>query len=179
MGSAWKHFKTITHHKLLVMRHCFKIGLYKQGLTHDLSKYMPTEFLAGAKYYQGTRSPNHGEREAAGYSLAWMHHKGRNRHHYEFWTDYSQESGGRMSPMPMPTRFVLEMFADRMAASKVYLGKDYTDRSPLEYYLQSRDRMMIHPKTGKQLEFLLRMLARDGEEKTFHYIRTRIMHKHA
>ncbi len=174
MGNAWKHFKTITYHKYLVMRHCFRIGLYKQGLTHDLSKYMPTEFLAGAKYYQGNRSPNYGEREAAGYSLAWMHHKGRNRHHYEFWMDYSPKTG-RMEPAPMPIRFVLEMFADRVAASKVYLGKAYTDQSPLAYYRQGKDRMQIHPKTRKQLECLLHMLAREGEEKTFSYIRTRIV----
>ena len=59
----WLHFKTITRHKLLVMKYCFRIGLYKQGLLHDLSKYSPTEFLVGCKYYQGTRSPNNAERE--------------------------------------------------------------------------------------------------------------------
>lgn len=176
MSKLAKHLKTITMHKYLVMKHCFRLGLYKQGLTHDLSKYMPTELFTGAKYYQGTRSPNAGEREAKGYSLAWMHHKGRNRHHYEFWTDYSIQTK-RMEPMPMPTRFVLEMLADRMAASKVYKGEAYTDSSPLEYYQQASDHMLIHPKTRKQLEFLLRMLARDGEDKTFRYIRTRIMKK--
>lgn len=177
VSNVWKHFKTITYHKLLVMRHCFRIGLYKQGLTHDLSKYMPTEFLAGVTYYQGTRSPNVKEREEKGYSLAWMRHKGRNRHHYEFWTDYSEKEGHRLLPMPMPTRFLLEMFADRVAASKVYQKDAYTDSAALTYYLHEKDRMVIHPKTKKQLEFLLRMLARDGEEKTFHYIRTRIMLK--
>ncbi len=176
MSKLWKHLKTITIHKIFVMRHCFRLGLYKQGLTHDLSKYMPTELITGAKYYQGTRSPNAGEREAKGYSLAWMHHKGRNRHHYEFWTDYNIVTK-RDEPMPMPIRFVLEMLADRMAASKVYLGDAYTDASPLAYYMQGKAHMQIHPKTKKQLEFLLRMLARDGEEKTFSYIRTRIMKK--
>ncbi len=86
---ALKHLRTINHHKLLVMKHCFKVGLYKQGLLHDLSKYSPTEFLVGCKYYQGTRSPNNAEREATGYSQAWLHHKGRNKHHYEYWIDYS------------------------------------------------------------------------------------------
>ena len=42
---AWHHFKTITHHKYLVLCGCFQVGLYWQGLTHDLSKYSPTEFL--------------------------------------------------------------------------------------------------------------------------------------
>lgn len=82
--NIWGHFKTITAHKLLVMKYCFKIGLYKQGLLHDLSKYAPSEFLVGARYYQGTRSPNNAEREDTGVSTAWMHHKGRNKHHFEY-----------------------------------------------------------------------------------------------
>lgn len=85
----WLHFKTITRHKLLVMKYCFRIGLYKQGLLHDLSKYSPTEFLVGCKYYQGTRSPNNAEREDIGVSTSWLHHKGRNKHHFEHWVDYS------------------------------------------------------------------------------------------
>ena len=73
---AWQHFCTITHHKILVMKGCFRVGLYRQGLMHDLSKYGWTEFRVGAKYYQGTRSPNNAEREKLGYSSAWLHHKG-------------------------------------------------------------------------------------------------------
>ena len=89
----WLHFKTITRHKLLVMKYCFRIGLYKQGLLHDLSKYSPTEFLVGCKYYQGTRSPNNAEREDIGVSTSWLHHKGRNKHHFEHWVDYSVNDG--------------------------------------------------------------------------------------
>ena len=85
--NIWKHFKTITHHKILVAKGCFKVSLYKQGLLHDMSKYSPTEFWVGAKYYQGTRSPNNAEREDIGYSSAWLHHKGRNKHHYEYWIE--------------------------------------------------------------------------------------------
>ena len=90
---AWQHFKTITHHKILVMTSCFRVGLYWQGLTHDLSKYSLTEFCVGARYYQGTKSPNSAERHEVGWSTAWMHHKGRNRHHYEYWTDLNIETG--------------------------------------------------------------------------------------
>ena len=80
---AWQHFCTITNHKILVMKNCFRVGLYRQGLLHDMSKYMPSEFLVGCRYYQGTRSPNNAEREKTGCSTAWLHHKGRNKHHYE------------------------------------------------------------------------------------------------
>ena len=53
-----QHFKTITHHRQLVFRHCMKAGILWQGLVHDLSKYSPTEFIPGARYYLGYKSPN-------------------------------------------------------------------------------------------------------------------------
>ena len=44
MKPKWmRHLHTINHHKWLVLKHCFAVGLYWQGLTHDLSKYSPTE----------------------------------------------------------------------------------------------------------------------------------------
>lgn len=172
----WKHFKTITYHKFLVMKGCFRVGLYKQGLLHDLSKYSPSEFLVGAKYYQGDRSPNNAEREAIGYSSAWLHHKGRNKHHYEYWIDYStKEIPGGMAPAPMPVKYVVEMFMDRIAASKVYNKERYTDASPWEYYAKGKDTTPLHPKTKALLEKLLRMLARRGEAATFAYIRKKLL----
>ena len=126
MIKAWEHFKTITHHKLLVMEGCFKVGLFKQGLLHDLSKYSPSEFILGVKYYQGTRSPNAAEREKKGYSAAWLHHKGRNKHHYEYWLDYSPNAEVGLQGNRMPVRYVVEMFIDRMAACKTYYGDDYS-----------------------------------------------------
>ena len=175
----WQHFKTITRHKLLVMRYCFRIGLYKQGLLHDMSKYSPTEFLVGCRYYQGTRSPNNAEREATGYSKAWLHHKGRNKHHYEYWIDYSVDPGEGIVGQKMPIKYVIEMFMDRVAASKTYQGSNYTDRQPLEYYEKGAAKLgkMIHPETAALLHFLLKMLAEEGEEKTFRYIRRKILKK--
>lgn len=176
MNKAWVHFKTITYHKFLVMQGCFKVGLYKQGLMHDLSKYSPSEFIMGARYYQGNRSPNSAEREDIGYSSAWLHHKGRNKHHYEYWVDCSEAIDDGLVPVPMPDRYIVEMFMDRVAASKVYNGKNYTDKSPLEYYEKGK-RRLFHKKTKKKLEFLLHMLAEKGEDYTFRYIRKRILVK--
>ena len=170
MLKAWQHFKTITHHKLVVMEGCFRVGLYKQGLTHDLSKYSPTEFLMGAKYYQGVRSPNAAEREEKGYSEAWMHHKGRNRHHWEYWNDMSRETG-KYESVPIPRKYLVEMVMDRRAACMIYEGEKYTAASPLNYLLRSRERSLMHPRTLKELEYLLTMLRNEGEEKTFAYLR--------
>ena len=160
------------------MKGCFQVGLYKQGLLHDLSKYSPSEFLVGVKYYQGDRSPNNAEREAIGYSSAWLHHKGRNRHHYEYWIDYStKEIKGGMAPAPMPEKYIVEMLMDRIAACKVYNGANYTDAAPLTYYSKGRENAPIHPKTRELLESLLTMLAQKGESETFNYIRREVLHK--
>lgn len=168
------HLKTITKHHNLVMGYCLRAGLIRQGLMHDLSKLSPEEFLVGAKYYQGTRSPNNAEREATGMSLAWLHHKGRNKHHFEYWIDYAQDptTGRGLAGMQMPRRYVAEMIFDRVSASRVYQGDKYTDRHPLEYYLKSKDRCwFIHDTTKRQMEFLLTMWAEKGEDYTIAYIR--------
>ena len=168
---VWKHFKTITHHKILVCKGCFKIGLYWQGLTHDMSKYSPTEFKVGLKYYQGTRSPNNAEREDKGYSSAWLHHKGRNKHHYEYWIDYSSRVPGGMLPVPMPRKYIAEMIMDRIAACKVYNGDNYTNKSALDYYKLGLDPAPMHDETRKWLEFFLNMLSEKGEKETYDYIK--------
>lgn len=172
--NVWNHFKVITRHKWEVMKNCFRMGLYKQGLLHDLSKYSSEEFKMGVRYFQGTRSPNAAEREEKGYSTAWMHHKGRNKHHFEYWTDVSEDKS-RLAGVKMPPRYLAEMFADRVAASKIYKGKDYTDATSLEYLKKGKDYTLMHPTTYRQLYFLLTMLAEKGETKTFRYIRKNVL----
>ncbi len=166
------HFSTITRHKLLVGKLCFRCGLYRQGLMHDLSKYGPSEFLVGVKYYQGDRSPNDAEREAKGVTTAWLHHKGRNKHHLEYWVDYdvTRKVPG-MTGMKMPDNYIVEMFCDRIAASKIYKGNDYTDSSALEYYSHGKGKVMLHPYTKEKLELLLNKLAEEGEDAAFAYAR--------
>ncbi len=170
------HLKTINHHKWLVMKHCFRCGLYKQGLLHDLSKYSWTEFSVGAKYYQGNRSPNNAEREAKGYTSAWLHHKGRNKHHLEYWIDYGLNSTDKMVGMEMPVKYVVEMFCDRVAASKNYAPATYTDRAALDYYERGKDKYILHANTRALLEQLLHMLAEQGEDAVFSYIRYEVLH---
>lgn len=169
---AWEHFVTITHHKLVVMQGCFRVGLYKQGLLHDLSKYTWEEFRTGVRYYQGNRSPNAAEKEEKGYSSAWLHHKGRNKHHFEYWTDVStKDQDWKIVGVKMPVNYLAEMVMDRIAASKIYQGKNYTDAAPYEYFARSKDYLVMHPETKAMLNKLLLMLKEHGERKTFAYIR--------
>lgn len=174
MVKAFQHWRTITRHRRLVRRGCFRVGLYWQGLTHDLSKFAPIEFWTGARYFQGTRSPNTAEREDKGYSEAWMHHKGRNRHHYEYWTDLSPVTRN-YEAVPMPRRYLVEMVMDRRAACMVYQGENYTPGSALAYFEKSRERELMHPKTRQELTYILTMLRDKGEEETFSYLRDSVL----
>ena len=146
---ALEHLRTINHHK----------------------------FLVGCKYFQGDRSPNNAEREATGVSTAWLHHKGRNKHHYEYWIDYTTEKEHLLTGTKMPTRYVIEMFMDRVAASKTYQKEHYKDCHPLEYYEHGAAKLgnMVHKDTAALLHHLLKMLAEQGEERTFSYIRTIVL----
>ena len=154
-------------HKRQVFKLCKKAGIPLQGITHDLSKFSLTEFLPGAKHYQnGKRSPNECERELFGYSTAWLHHKGRNRHHFEYWCDYNPIER-KMGPVKMPLKYLAELLCDRVAASKTYQGKNYTEAHPLEYFLRGKPTRSIHPETSDFIEKMLTTLRDEGEEKTF------------
>ena len=173
------HWRTVRRHRALVRRYCLRVGLVRQGLTHDLSKYAPVEFRRGIKYYQGFRSPNDEERRETGMSIAWLHHKGHNRHHFEYWIDYQVSEDGRvtMGGCKMPKKYVAEMFCDRIAACRVYQGAQYTDASPYDYYKRSKGHIWIHPDTGALLERWLLLLKEEGEEVAFARIRQEMKDK--
>ena len=116
MNRFFGHLSTITRHKIKVTLLCFRCGLYAQGIKHDLSKYSFVEFWAGVRYYQGNRSPIDREKEVKGYSMGWLHHKGRNKHHWEYWLD----NGDPIKAIEMPVNYVIEMFCDRVAACQTY-----------------------------------------------------------
>ena len=153
------------------MRLCFRIGLYRQGLMHDLAKYSPTEFPKGCIYFQGDRSPNNKEREVTGISLSWLHHKGRSKHHFEYWLDYDETRPGCMRGMRMPRRYVAEMFCDRLAACQTYEKDKYTQESPVNFFYRGMGRYFMHPETRKEIGYLLTYYAEHGEDETVRYIK--------
>lgn len=173
------HLHTVNSHRRLVRKYCFKLGLYRQGMMHDLSKYSPSEFIPGVKYYQdGHRSPNNAQREDEGVSKAWLHHKGRNKHHFEYWIDYDVEGNSTiLAGMKMPVKYVAEMFCDRVAASRTYNKDKYKDSDPLDYYIKGLGHYIMHPETDELLHNLLKMLADKGEEYTFAYIKANVLKK--
>lgn len=172
MQKFWGHLKTISIHKWRVMMLCFRCGLIKQGLKHDLSKYTPVEFFAGVKYYQGNRSPINKEKEVNGYSMGWLHHKGRNLHHWEYWLD---NAPGGIKAVKMPINYVVEMFCDRTAASKTYQKDAYTDASAYEYFINGYDHVLMHQESKDLIEHMLAYQKDHGLDATIDHIRKDIL----
>lgn len=163
------HLRTVRKHRTMVRKLCFKCGLYWQGLTHDLSKYSPVEFWNGVKFYTGTKSPHYGEREAYGYSKAWINHHNKNKHHAEYWQDIAPN--GKTVAIDMPYKYFVEMLCDRVAASMTYLGDKYTNKAPLEYYESHKDENQFSENTRQELEGGLHLISEYGADYVFNLIR--------
>lgn len=165
------HLHTINTHRYLVMKMCFRCGMYRQGLLHDLSKYSFSEFWPSVRYYQGYRSPISREKELKGYSECWLHHKGSNRHHWEYWTDRIKGYDHVIS-LEMPFEYVLESVLDRISASKVYNKHNYKDDEPYNFFMKSHEIRVINENTNTQIIKLLEYLKDNGEEKALKYYKS-------
>ena len=159
----YHHFMTITRHRHLVMKHCNKAGIPLRGLFHDLSKYSFAEFFMGVKYYNdGKKSPNEKERGERGFSSAWMHHKGRNKHHFEYWYDFNAPI---KTPI-IPYKYTVEMICDTIAASMAYMGKDWNPKSQREYFENRKDLDYINDSIKEILIDVYIQIEKNGINKT-------------
>ena len=156
-----KHTKLVLKHKWLVFKFCTKIGIPFRGLKHDLSKFSPIEFWESIKYYNGKRSPITLCTQENGYSKAWLHHKGRNKHHAEYWYDINAPE---QTPV-IPYKYVAEMICDKLSASITYNGKDWTNSSELEYWEKEREKVKINKKVSDMLTEVFEQVAEYGIDK--------------
>ena len=162
------HLHTINKHKIAVWKRCFKLWLYRQWVVHDFSKYSPVEFLTWVKYFQWFRSPNIFERDKIGYSSAWLHHKWRNKHHYEYRNDLID---WKYSPVKMPMKYVKEMFCDMIAAGRTYRWDQFKNEDPYNYFYTNTDFDRIHKDTVKLVDSWLKIFKEKWEKETFDYIK--------
>ena len=170
MGAGWKHFKTVCRHKAVVYKECKACGIWWQGVVHDLSKFSHAEFAPAVKYYQGNRSPIEAEKEELGYSNSWLHHKAHNKHHWEYWCDYDNDTyGGEVVPYRIPKKYVIEMLCDWIGAGKVYSKEKWSQKEPLEYYYKVRPVRHFHKETEAVVVRFLELIRDDGLEQ-FHRI---------
>lgn len=162
LKNAVKHFMVITKHRWIVFKLCLKVGEPWRGLVHDLSKYSPTEFLESVKYFSGTCSPIVSCRLDKGYSQSWLHHKGRNKHHPEYWVDFQAPN---VTPI-MPYKYTAEMLCDKLAAGLVYKGKDWTKEYPLQYWQEEKHRIKMNEHLKDLITDFFTQVSKEGINNT-------------
>ena len=159
ISNFFKHLSLVLRHKWRVFVNCSSCGLVWRGLVHDMSKFSPTEFFESVKYYQGNRSPIGVCRRETGVSLAWLHHKGRNRHHIEYWTDDECV----IQPL-MPYKYAVECVCDKLAATRVYAGKNYSTDLPLLHWKKYGCKAKGNPKPLQFVDEVFRDVELHGEK---------------
>lgn len=159
-----KHFNTVNKHRWIVFKLCCKAGITWRGLVHDLSKYSPTEFWGSVKYYQGgKRSPIPIQKEQEGFSKVWLHHRAKNKHHSAYWYD----SKAPVKAPIIPYKYAVEMICDKLSASIVYTGKEWTKETELNYWKEKeRDIEPINENIKKFFDEVFEQVSIDGINKT-------------
>ena len=157
---AIKHFLLVCNHKKYVFKYCCKAGIILRGLKHDLSKFSPVEFFESVKYFSGDKSPIDNCKAEKGYSKAWLHHKGRNSHHYEYWQDNFDKGG---TPLQMPFKDALEMVCDYLGAGKAYSKKNFTYEGEYKWWQnKKRNGIAMHPQTKAFIEMMMKQMAKEN-----------------
>ena len=159
--NAIKHTKLVLKHKWLVFKFCCKIGMPIRGLMHDMSKFSPVEFFESIKYYDGKVTPIEFCKKDKGYSLSWLHHKGRNKHHDSYWVDLSAPQAAPV----IPYKYVIEMLCDKLSASITYNGKDWTNSSEYDYWQIEKTRLILNPKVENFLSAVITEIKDNGIDK--------------
>ena len=171
--NIFKHFHIINKHRFLVFKLSCKAGIPWRGLVHDLSKYSPTEFFESIKYYTGDKSPIMGAKEDIGYSNAWLHHKGRNKHHLEYWID---SDANPIVPV-IPYKYIVEKVCDDLSAGMVYNGKKWKKDTQYNYYMKQRERVLVNPKIDDFLTEVYLQVKNNGVNKTITKKNMKLLYK--
>lgn len=164
MNKKWEHFKLVMTHKKYVFKYCRKAELFWRGVKHDLSKLSLIEFNESAKYFTGDKSPIDNCKADKGYSMAWLHHKGRNPHHWEYWVDNLSQGG---TPIQMPFEDALELICDYLGAGQAYNKEKFTFSNEWDWWQNRKatTKMLIHPQTLYFIDLMLEHLAINEDTK--------------
>lgn len=162
ISNIFKHIKLVMHHKWVVFKLCCKVGIPWRGFMHDWSKFSPIEFWESVKYYDGHKSPITVCKEKNGYSNAWLHHKGRNKHHFQYWVDLALPQ----QAIIMPYEYAVEMVCDQLAAGIIYGGDKWTKEYQLNYYMNRESKNIIHPQIDKYLKEIFTQVSQNGIDAT-------------
>jgi hypothetical protein len=150
MGKYATYFYYILEHKWNVLIECFKMGMILHGITHDLSKFLPSEFISYARFFHAkdrTKTYKTSDEQDPNFLMGWCLHQKRNKHHWNYWVCVTRKD--EISPIPMPMKYVKQMIADWRGMSRKFAG------NARDYYLKNRDSIILHSDTTRIVEALL------------------------
>ena len=173
VSNFFKHIKLVCKHRWLVFRFSLKLGIPFRGFMHDFSKFSYDEFWESVKYYDGKISPITRCKQTEGYSKAWLHHKGRNKHHFQYWVDLGTKG---VAPV-IPYKYMAEMICDKLSASITYNGKNWNNSSEYEYWKHEKTRTIINPKIENFLEEVFLEIKDKGIDKTINKKHIKALYK--
>jgi len=139
----YDYFKYILEHKKNVFIECWKEGLYIHAFSHDLSKFLPSEFFAYAEKFYG--DDRNGDKVNRDFAIAWLHHSHRNKHHWNYWVNSDRDA------LPMPEKYVRCMIMDWKAMSR-----KFGDTAEM-FYLNNVNKMNLHSGTIVEIENVLKI----------------------
>ena len=140
MKKYLKYLNYVIRHKWFVFLECCKTGIIWQGIIHDFSKLLPSEFFPYSIYFYGS-----GKNDKE-FDNAWLLHQKRNPHHWQYWLLYEDE--GALKTLNIPIKYRKEMIADWIGAGKAITGKDNTEK----WYEINKNKMLLHRDTRNWVE---------------------------
>lgn len=122
-------------------------------IVHDLSKFSKYELRQNARQFFGDKSDRYG------FICSWLHHQNNNKHHWEYWIPRTGSSRQTPpypdnQPILMPERYVREMVADWLAATRTYEEK-WPDIDNWSWYIHNKPKQIMHETTRELVEKIL------------------------
>ncbi|MGL5381039.1 DUF5662 family protein [Clostridium sp.] len=175
MGIYIDYFKYVVNHKKNVFKVCINNDDFIHGITHDLSKFLPSEFIPYAKWFYGEYGVKFKdkakeledaiwccddkvkleecENELRKYhkckrefEVAWCNHYRRNKHHWNYYYNYI-----RNRCKDMDDKYIKQMVYDWMA-----MGMVFGDTAQ-SYYLNNYNKIELSEKSRYKLEKYLEL----------------------
>lgn len=143
----WKYFKYIVEHKWNVGIECVKYGLFLHAITHDLSKFLPSEFIPYARFFHAKNRAKEykiSDENNVDFQTGWNRHQKRNKHHWNYWVSITRKE--EIVPIQMPKKYVKQMICDWRGMSRKFGG------SAKEYYESNKQNFILHPVTEHLIE---------------------------
>lgn len=163
MRKYFEYFLYVVRHKWYVMMMCFRFKLYWRGIVHDMSKFLPSEFIPYANYFGCLQDVSKGSPTDIKFQKAWKLHYNRNDHHPEGWFRHrASYLYDYMSPpfdlKDMSDSDLLEMIADWYGAGAAQGKRSPSDdvfREVRKWYDQNHKKIKINNASRAFVEYLI------------------------